>query len=166
MAHEWPQGFASRFFHPKEFDHPELMDPDYIGGLDLLRGRCGFPLDITDDARTREELEALYAEEILKDQEAGLPYGASWPEDSAHAVGEDGELVRAADLKPTLPRSGDGSGLTLEERQLRLTGQIYLMYDEEHWPKLGLGIETAHWHIDDTPRLGAKRPAFWVAVSR
>ena len=166
MAHEWPQGFTSEFFSPREFDHPELMDPSFIGDLDTVRMRCGFPVDITDDARTREELEALYAEEILKDQEAGQPYGWSWPEDSAHAVGEGGELVRCVDCKPSLPKPGDGSNLSLERRQLKLNHELGRMHDEGRWPKLGLGVETAHWHADDTPRLGPKRPAFWVAVSR
>jgi len=78
----------------------------------------------------------------------------------------DDTLVRAVDIEPALPKSGDGSDLPLEQRELELTYQILHMWKEGRWPRLGLGIETGHWHIDDTPRLGSKRPAFWVAVSR
>lgn len=165
MAHRWPQGFDSASFHPSEFDHPELMDPAFIRDLDHLRMRCGFGLKVNDDARTDAELRALYAREIAKDEARGLPYGTSWPSDSAHAVVGD-VLVRAADIEPTLPRDGDGCALSLEERELKLTYEIGRMKEDGRWKHLGLGIETGHWHVDDTPRLGAKRPAFWVAVSR
>lgn len=165
MAHSWPQGFESDFFHPDEFDHPELMDPSFIRDLDHLRMRCGFPITITDDARTDGELRALYAREIAKDAERGLPYGYSWPSDSAHAY-VDETPVRAADMKPSVPRDDDGCALSLEERELALNFEITRMWEEGRWKKLGLGVETAHWHVDDTPRLGARRPAFWVGVSR
>lgn len=138
-----------QFFAEREFTHPELMDPDFLGDLDKLRMRCGFPLTITNDARSQQDLERIYAEEIAK----GQPY----PTDSAHLY--IATPVRAVDLKPAIADD-------LEERQLELTYQILRMRDDGTWPNLGLGIETAHWHIDDTPRLGAKRPAFWVAVSK
>jgi len=160
MAHPWPQGFESEFFSPDEFDHPDLMDPGYIKNLDMLRMRCGFAVRINDDARTRAELEHLYRKEIAK--------GQKWPSDSAHA-GEDehGEplpqAVRASDIEPV---PGSHPTLTYEEMELELLYQILRMWKEGHWPKLGLGVETGHLHVDDTPRLGAKRPAFWVAVSR
>lgn len=165
MAHSWPQGFESDFFHPSEFDHPELMDPAFIRDLDTLRMRCGFPIRINDDARSDEELRRIYRREIRKDEEKGLPYGTSWPSESAHAY-VDEIPVRAVDLEPSPPRDGDGCTLTLEERELKLTYEIGRMKEEGRWKKLGLGIETGHWHVDDTPRLGARRPAFWVAVSR
>ena len=155
--YEWPGGLRLKFFGPGEFDRPELMDEDFLRELDTLRERCGFPLTITDDARNQEDLDRIYAREIAK----SLPY----PTTSAHLHLDD-TPVRSVDLKPTPPRSGDGSDLNLEQRELELTHQILTLWDDAVWPRLGLGIETAHWHIDDTPRLGAKRPAFWVAVSR
>lgn len=157
MAHEWPQGFTSDFFSPKEFDHPELMDPGFIGDLDFLRMRCGFPLHVNDDARSTEEHEHLYRKEIAK--------GESYPTESAHLWMEEFP-VRASDLEPSVPRQNDGCSLSLDERELKLTYEITRMHEEGRWPSLGLGIETAHWHVDDTPRLGDRRPKFWVAVSR
>jgi hypothetical protein len=155
--YEWPGGLNLKFFGPGEFDRPELMDGGFLRELDTLRERCGFPLTITDDARDQEDLDRIYAREIAK--------GLSYPTTSAH-LHIDNTLVRSVDLKPTPPRSGDGSDLNLEERELELTHQILKLWDDGVWTRLGLGIETAHWHIDDTPRLGARRPAFWVAVSR
>ena len=157
MAHDWPGGFSLQFFGPSEFDHPDLMDPTFLQDLDRLRMRCGFPLTITDDARDQEDLDRIYAREIAK--------GLSYPTTSAH-LHIDNTLVRSVDLKPATPRAGDGSGLDLEERELVLTFQVLKLWDDGQWQHLGLGIETGHWHVDDTPRLGERRPAFWVAVSR
>ncbi len=169
MSYTWSwQGIELEHFSPKEFDHPELMDGSYLRDLDVLRMRCGFPITINDDARTLEDLEKIYAKEIAK----GLPY----PTDSSHLYldGEDAEdelsvqpiAVRATDLEPSIPTPGDGSDLTFEERELELLFQILRFWKEGRWPKLGLGIETGHVHNDDTPRLGDRRPAHWVAVSR
>jgi len=155
--YEWPGGFRLQYFGPTEFDRPELMDADFLRELDRLRERCGFPLRINDDARNTEDLERIYAKEIAK--------GESYPKTSSHLHMDD-TLVRAVDVEPALPKSGDGSDLPLEQREMELTYQILHMWKEGRWPRLGLGIETGHWHIDDTPRLGSKRPAFWVAVSR
>ena len=155
--YEWPGGFRLQYFGPTEFDRPELMDRDFLRELDRLRERCGFPLTINDDARNTEDLERIYAKEIAK--------GEGYPKPSSHLHMDD-TLVRAVDIEPALPKSGDGSDLPLEQRELELTYQILHMWKEGRWPRLGLGIETGHWHIDDTPRLGSKRPAFWVAVSR
>tara|TARA_B100000749_G_scaffold198609_1_gene154676 strand:+ start:74 stop:547 length:474 start_codon:yes stop_codon:yes gene_type:complete len=157
MAHDWPQGFSLQFFSPAEFDRPELMDPTFLQDLDRLRMRCGFPLKITDDARNQEDLNRIYAREIAK--------GLSYPTTSAH-LHIDSTLVRSVDIKPAVPRPGDGSDLTLEERELEISYQVLRLWKDGQWPKLGFGIETGHWHIDDTPRLADKRPAFWVAVSR
>lgn len=157
MAHDWPQGFSLQFFSPSEFNHPELMDPTFLQDLDRLRMRCGFALEITDDARTQVDLDRIYAREIAK--------GISYPTTSAH-LHIDGTLVRSVDLKPVTPRPGDGSDLSLEQRELELTYQILRLWDDNVWTHMGLGIETSHWHVDDTQRLGGKRPAFWVAVSR
>lgn len=155
--YEWPGGFRLQYFGPTEFDRPELMDRDFLRELDRLRERCGFPLKINDDARNTEDLERIYAKEIAK--------GESYPKTSSHLHMDD-TLVRAVDVEPALPKPGDGSDLPLEQREMELTYQILHMWKEGRWPRLGLGIETGHWHIDDTPRLGSKRPAFWVAVSR
>ena len=156
MAYDWPHGFSLEFFSPSEFDHPELMDQLFLKDLDRLRMRCGFPLKINDDARTQEDLERIYAKEIAK--------GQSYPKTSSHL--HITSLVRAVDIEPSIPHPGDGSELTLEERELELSYQILLMWKQGKWAHLGLGMETGHWHIDDTPRLAEKRPAFWVAVSR
>ncbi len=151
MPYTWTEpDVVLQFFAEREFTHPALMDPDFLGDLDTLRMRCGFGLTVTNDARSQKDLERIYAVEIAK----GQPY----PTDSAHLYIAP-TLVRAVDLKPAIAND-------LEERQLELTHQILVMRDDGTWPNLGLGIETAHWHIDDTPRLGAKRPAFWVAVSK
>jgi hypothetical protein len=157
VAHSWPGGFTLQFFSPSEFDHPDLMDPTFLQDLDRLRMRCGFPLRVTDDARNQEDLDRIYAREIAK----SLPY----PTTSSHLHIRD-TLVRAVDIKPAIPHSNDSSDLNLEERELELTHQILKLWKDGKWQHLGLGLETGHFHIDDTPRLGAKRPAFWVAVSR
>ena len=156
MAYDWPHGFSLEFFSPSEFDHPELMDQLFLKDLDRLRMRCGFPLKINDDARTQEDLERIYAKEIAK--------GQRYPKTSSHL--HITSPVRAVDIEPSIPHPGDGSELTLEERELELSYQILLMWKQGKWAHLGLGMETGHWHIDDTPRLAEKRPAFWVAVSR
>ena len=163
MAHRWKKeeghhdGFELEYFAPHEFDHPELMDADFMQSLDTLRDRCGFPLRINDDARTDADMKRIYRKEIAK--------GQSYPTTSAH-LQIDNILVRAVDFEPAVPKPGDGSGLTLEERELELIYQILRMYKQGHWPYLGLGLETGHIHVDDTPRLEHKRPAFWVAVSK
>ena len=155
MANFWPtQGIDLEFFSPHEFDHPELMDGNFLRDLDTLRMRCGFGLRINDDARTREDLERIYAKEIAK--------GQSYPSESSHVEVPD-VLVRAADLEP-IWNADDGR--TLDEMELDLLEEILRFRKEGRWPHLGLGCETGHFHIDDTPRLGPKRPAYWVAVSR
>ena len=163
MAHKWLKeqdshdGYELEFFAMHEFDHPQMMDPDFMQGLDTLRKRCGFPLRINDDARTEADMQRIYRKEIAK--------GQAYPTTSAHLqVGDN--LVRAVDIEPAVPKPGDGSGLTLEERELELVYQALRLYKEGVWPNLGLGLETGHVHIDDTPRLANKRPAFWVAVSK
>ena len=151
MPYTWTDPAVTlQFFSEREFKHASLMDPDFLKDLDTLRMRCGFPLTITNDARSQKDLERIYAVEIAK--------GQDYPKDSAHLYISP-TLVRAVDLKPAIAPD-------LESRQLELTFQILRMRNEGTWPNLGLGIETAHWHIDDTPRLGGKRPAFWVAVSK
>ena len=151
MPYIWTEpAITLQFFSPSEFKHPTLMDPRFLKDLDKLRMHCGFPLTITNDARSQKDLERIYAVEIAK--------GQDYPTDSAHLYIPP-ELVRAVDLKPAIADD-------LEERQLELTFQILRLRDDGTWPNLGLGIETAHWHIDDTPRLEGKRPAFWVAVSK
>ena len=163
MAHKWKKeeghhdGFELKYFAPHEFDHPQLMDADFMENLDTLREACGFPLRINDDARTDADMKRIYRKEIAK--------GQDYPTNSAHLpVGDN--LVRAVDIEPAVPVPGDGSSLTLEERELELIYQILRMYKLGFWPDLGLGLETGHIHIDDTPRLAHKRPAFWVAVSK
>jgi hypothetical protein len=158
MSYRWPvQRISLEHFSPAEFDHHELMDPDFLKDLDTLRMRCGFPIDITDDARTTAEHERLYEREIAK--------GQHYPKESPH-LSLDKILVRCADMKPTAPSPKDGCVLSLEERELRFTYEVLRLHLEGRWKYLGLGIETKHWHVDDTPRLGSKRPAFWVAASR
>ena len=157
--HQWgpPEtGFTLKHFGPGEFKYPTLMDEGFLQDLDDLREGCGFPLTITDSARTQKDLERIYAREIAR--------GESYPTDSAHLFTK-GNPVRAVDLKPAIPKPGDGSGLDLEERELELTYQIMLMW-KGVWDNCGVGIETAHWHIDDCTRLSGRRPAFWVAVSK
>lgn len=149
----WPtHKMMLKHFAPWEFDHPELMDGAFLRDLDELRERCGFPLRVNDDARTQSEHEALYAAEI----ESGQPY----PSDSPHLAQGDVK-VRAVDLKPLAT-----DDVSLESAQLTLTYEILRMWREGRWDMIGLGLESAHWHVDDTPRLMDKRPAFWVAVSR
>ena len=163
MAYEWPGGFTLQFWSPKEFKYPELMDPTWLQDLDRLRMLCGFPLKINSDARTQEDLERIYAREIAK--------GQDYPRSSSHlyqeAEGDNPEIkVRAGDVEPVIPKLGDGSEFNLEERELKLLLEILKFWEEGRWPALGLGVETGHTHIDDTPRLGLRRPACWVAVSK
>ena len=119
MAYDWPAGFTLEFFGPSEFDHPDLMDPTFLQDLDRLRMRCGFPLKITDDARNQQDLNRIYAREIAK--------GQSYPTTSSH-LHVDNTLVRSVDLKPAVPRVGDGSDLPLEERELELTYQVLQLW--------------------------------------
>ena len=150
MSFQWPQGVVLSFFSPTEFDHPELMDTTFLRDLDALRLRCGFGLQVKDDARTKEEQDALYPGQ---------------QKDSAHLYTQGGPFIRAVDIKPSPPYVGDPCTLSLEERQLTLTYEILRLWREGRWPHLGLGLETAHWHVDDTPRL-PQRPSFWVDVSK
>ena len=151
------QKIELEFFGPHEFDHPDLMDGSFLQDCELVRMRCGFPIEVTDDARSKEEHELLYAREISK--------GEHYPTESAHLVVEE-ILVRCIDWKPAIPRANDGCDLTLDQREIRLTYEITRMEIEGRWKHLGLIIETGHWHTDDTPRLGARRPMFSVGVSR
>ncbi len=157
MSHEWPQGFRAEFFSPREFKHPDLMDPNWIRDLDTVRMRCGFPLKVNSGARTLEEHEYLYRKEIAK----GLPY----PADSSHLFDEDNP-VRASDLEPSPPKEDDGCDLTLDQRELALLTQVLRMHNDGRWPWLGLICETGHFHIDDTPRLKDRRPYYGVGISR
>ncbi len=160
MSYFWKkQGITIQHFGPDEFDHPDLMDGGFLSEMDTVRMRCGFPIKINDDARTREDLERIYAKEIAR--------GQHYPTDSAHVYDEEDDvLVRSVDWEPALPADGDGSDLTLEERELDMDYQILRMWKEGVWKHIGVGYETGHNHTDDTPRLGARRPARWVAVSR
>jgi hypothetical protein len=128
------------------------MDAAFLRDLDTLRMRCGFPIRVNDDARTQAEHDSLYT-------------GDSHKPDSAHLY-KEGIPVRSVDIEPTPVRLNDGCALTTEQRELTLTYEILRMWKEGRWPHLGLGCETGHWHIDDTPRLSTKRPAFWVDVSK
>jgi hypothetical protein len=158
VSYRWEvQKINLEHFSPDEFDHPERMDPEFLKDIDVLRMRCGFPLEITDDARTKEEMEILYAPEIA--------LGKGYPRDSAHLYAQE-QLVRCVDIKPAKPKANDGCPLSYVDRLLELDYQILRMWKEGRWKHLGLGYETAHTHIDDTPRLGSKRPARWVQPSR
>jgi len=139
------QNITLEHFKPEEFSRPELMDGEFLRDLDTLRERCGFGLRVTSDARSVEQQATLYAHDSDK-----VP-------SSAHL--DIGNVpVRCVDVVPVN---------NTERNQLKLTYEILRLWSEGVWPKLGLGVETAHWHIDDTPRLGAKkRPAFWVAASK
>lgn len=166
MSYRWePQGIDLEHFSPKEFDRPELMDGGFLKELDTVRMRCGFPLRVTDDARNQEDLERIYAAEIAM--------GKDYPKESAHLykrgpiqANRDAVPVRAVDIKPAPPKADDGCALTYPERCLELDYQILRMWKEGKWKHLGLGYETAHNHVDDTPRLGLRRPARWVQPSR
>jgi len=153
----WPQGFETRFFDVREFDHPELMDPNFIKDLDLLRERCGFGIKILDDARTESDLRRLYKREI----ELGLP----WPKDSAHLFIHN-QLVRAVDFRPLYPTIGDGCDLPYEGRELILVSEIIRMYKDRTWINLGLIVETKHIHVDDCPRIASRRPLLSTGESR
>ena len=97
--HQWgprDTGFTLKHFGPSEFKYPTLMDEGFLKDLDDLREGCGFPLTITDSARTQQDLERIYAREIAR--------GESYPTDSAHLFTE-GNPVRAVDLKPAIPKA-------------------------------------------------------------
>ncbi len=159
MARKWPGGYTLAYWHPSEFKYPELMDPEWMHQIDMLRERCGFPLRNNSDGRTLKDLERIYAKEIAK--------GQDYPKESSHLFIGD-VRVRANDIEPSIPKSGDGCKLNLEERELKLLLEILKMWEEGIWKNLGLGLETGHTHIDDTQRLRDKgrRPAHWVAVSK
>lgn len=143
--HHWPwQGLTLRYFSPSEYDHPELMDPAFLKIIDEWRERCGFGIVVIDDARTKEEHEALYRAEI----QAGKQ-----PPNSAHLRG------RALDCRPVAPS---------RERLLIMVGEAIQMWREGRWPHLGLEIATHHIHVDSDPELAALgvRPHIWAGVSK
>ena len=41
-----------KYFRPREFSHPELVDPKLVDMLDEMRNRCGFRMDITSSYRS------------------------------------------------------------------------------------------------------------------
>ena len=149
MPHQWPQGFSSVFFSPSEFDHPELMDGNFIRELDTLRMRCGFALEITDDARTEAEHKALYKAELEK--------GGKYPTDSGHLY-QDNILVRCVDIRPAED--------TPMNRMRMLYEILRMHFQSKYFTHLGLIVETRHVHMDDTTRLKGKRPYFSIDVSR
>lgn len=153
--YEWPQGFTASFFSPREFDHPELIDPNFVLALDRIRLRCGFPIKVNDDARTWEEHTALYADEIA----AGDPF----PTESAHlhdTPTSDPTPVRAVDIRPA------GRHDTPINRMRLLFEILRLHFIDGLFPNLGLIVETGHIHVDDCERLADSRPYLGVGVSR
>lgn len=145
MSYYWEwQDIELRYFHPREFDHPEMMAPAFLQRLDELRHRCGFAIIILDDGRTKAEHDRLYRAEIAR--------GGHVP-DSAHLRG------CAADLRPATPS---------ETSEIQLVHEATGMFVDGSWPGLGLLIETRHFHIDHDPHLidTNRRPFVAPGISR
>lgn len=143
---------ALKLFHfsPNEFDHADLMDPVFLLQLDYFRECCGFPLKVTDDARTWEEHRALYRDTPLDE----IPRG------SAHLAVSDPQrdhgLATAVDLRARPHGHVQRATMTWVALEFHRIGI---------WPLLGLIVETRHHHIDHLQN-PAKRPWFDIGVSR
>lgn len=145
IGHKWPwQKIELRYFSPLEFDHPEVMDADFLLIIDEWRDRCGFPIKVLDDGRTESEHLALYRRVI----EAG-----GKAPNSSHLRG------CAIDCRPLRPS---------EARELTMVGVAYQMWQEGRWPHLGVEVATRHLHFDSDPHLArdGRRPVLFAAVSR
>lgn len=148
-----------RFFKEREFKRPELLDPEWLRELDELRGRFGHKIIVVSDVRTVNEQAALYDKEVQTEIDRGLRRGTLWPMDGPHVFIND-TLVRCADVKVV------GVKISPAETKIRFNNAVTSMFLDGTWAHLGFGVETQHFHIDDTPRLKVRRPAFWVDVSR
>jgi hypothetical protein len=147
-GHPWPaQAIRLHHFNVAEFKHPELMGRDFLLQLDYYRQLLGFALTVNSDARTQQEQERLYAAEIAA--------GTRWPKFSGHTiVGAEG--VGCVDLKPSGPTP---------ERWMMMYSLALEFWRTDVWPFLGLGLESAHLHIDNHPDI-PHRPNRWIHISR
>lgn len=136
----WRGGaFTLRHFSESEFQHPHKMDVRFLRALDEFRAKLGYPVAITDDFRTDEEMRALYG-----DDEEG------WP-DSAHRYGTAVDCV----IRPF------NANTRFQARQV-LADMIY----HGDLPWAGIGHYDGHLHIDSHEDRPDKRPAEWVGVSK
>jgi hypothetical protein len=125
-------------FERREFRRPEIMQEDFLLALDELRNRCGFPLVITSDGRTEEDMNRIYR---------GVPENKR--PNSPHKRG------RAVDVQP-VPNT--------PEKRIILLHHITGMYMDGTLPRLGLEVADRHIHFDNDDVL--TRPWLWVGKSR
>jgi len=80
------QASTLRFFKLSEFKHPELMDYSFCVFLDHVRYEYGFPLVLTNDARTQAENDALKAHGSADHSRhlVGQAVDMVYPQDSQH----------------------------------------------------------------------------------
>lgn len=136
--YDWPwQEIQLRWFAPEEFNHPELMDKDFLLAVDEVRDRYRKPLMVNNDARTPEEHRQIYH--------------PSEPPVSAHPEG------KAIDFSLSNMHGHD---------RVRLIHVITKLHYEGHLPFLGLEIATAHIHLENFDNPNFDRPTVWAGVSK
>lgn len=155
---EFAEGIEPRHFAASEFDRPDLLSPVVLRGLDEIRHRLGFPIGVTSDHRTEDDLVRLYG-----------PY-ENWPawlreKGSPHEVRDDGHF-HAADVYPAHPGDWTGRKWRYERRWRcgRIFAEAVHLHYEGLWPRLGAELADRHVHLDDDPVLS--RPYAWPGKSR
>lgn len=145
----WPvEGLELRWFRPEEFDYPNRVDPDLLVLLDEVRARCGFPIEVTSDVRTEDDLRAIYG--TLRDAP-----------DSPHMIREDG-YGHAVDVKP----AGNLSATEFHGRKAEIFVVAYELGPRRRgvWENQGLELGSSHVHLDNDTKL--RRPHYWGGKSR
>lgn len=147
MAHYFSaQDLELTHFETFEFDRPEKIHGPLLRRLDRVRHLCGFPIRVTSDARTEEDLIRIYGslEEAT---------------DSPHQVRSDG-WAHAVDVQP----AGELAFGEFHRRKAMIYHHAFQIYLQGDWERQGLELGTSHVHLDNDPKL--KRPYWWGGRSR
>lgn len=141
--HYWVwQNVELLHFSSTEFRHPELMRRGFLIIINEWRERCGFPIPVTNDARTPEEHLDIYQADILAGKRVAPPI-------SAHPEG------LAIDTK-----------YLASSKRVTMAREALKMNEEGLWPFLGLEIATKHIHVENFDHPLYPRPTIWAGVSK
>lgn len=136
--HYWQwQDIELRHFRPAEFDHPELMDADFLLTVDEWRARHQHPFGITGDGRTDQEHRNIYAPDPAP--VSAHPEGLAIDGQPVHDTGE-------------------------ARWDLLLTA--WEMHEEGLWLHLGVEVATRHFHLENFDHPRFDRPTVWGGVSK